>query len=72
MMRVKIENLSVNVKISDLISTAAAAAGALILNSEANFHFLLDEQKMQERFTYSRTQTPTFKSTPACASATSA
>ena len=49
MMRVKIEILSVNVQISDLISTAADAAGALILNSEANFHFLLDDQKMQER-----------------------
>ena len=49
MMRVKIENLSVNVQISDLISTAADAAGALILNSEANFHFFLAEQKMHER-----------------------
>jgi hypothetical protein len=37
MMRVKIENLSVNVQISDLISSAADAAGALILKSEANF-----------------------------------
>ena len=32
MMRVKTESLSVNVSISDLISTAADAAGALILN----------------------------------------
>ncbi len=49
MMRVKTENLSVNVSISDLISTAADAAGALVLNSEANFHFFLAEQKMHER-----------------------
>ena len=49
MMRVKTDSLSVNVSISDLISTAADAAGALILNSEANFHFFLAEQKMHER-----------------------
>ncbi len=49
MMRVKTESLSVNVSISDLISTAADAAGALVLNSEANFHFFLAEQKMHER-----------------------
>jgi hypothetical protein len=49
MMRVKTEQLSVNVSISDLISTAADAAGALVLNSEANFHFFLAEQKMHER-----------------------
>ena len=48
-MRVKTDSLSVNVSISDLISTAADAAGALILNSEANFHFFLAEQKMHER-----------------------
>lgn len=48
-MRVKTENLSANVSISDLISTAADAAGALVLNSEANFHFFLAEQKMHER-----------------------
>ncbi len=48
-MRVKTESLSVNVSISDLISTAADAAGALVLNSEANFHFFLAEQKMHER-----------------------
>ena len=49
MMRVKTESLSANVSISDLISTAADAAGALVLNSEANFHFFLAEQKMHER-----------------------
>ena len=49
MLRVKTESLIVNVSIYDLISTAADAAGALILNSEANFHFFLAEQKMHER-----------------------
>ena len=48
MMRVKTDSLSVNVSISDLISTAADAAGALILNSEANFHFFMADQKMQK------------------------
>ena len=49
MMKVKTDRLSVNVSISDLISTAADAAGALILNSEANCQFFVAEQKWHKR-----------------------
>jgi hypothetical protein len=49
MMKVKTDRLSVNVSISDLISTAADAAGALILNSEANCQFLSAERIWHKR-----------------------
>jgi hypothetical protein len=48
MMRVKTENLSANVSISDLISTATCAIDVL-LDTEANFHLFLAEQTMHEK-----------------------
>ena len=47
-MRVETGNLSVKVSISDLISTATRATDVL-LDTEANFHLFLAEQKMHER-----------------------
>jgi len=47
-MRLNIKALSVKVPVSDLIFTAVAAAGTLIMNSEANLKLVLANQKGQE------------------------
>ena len=47
-MRLNIKALSVKVPVSDLIFTAVAAAGTLIMNSEANLKLVLVKQKGQD------------------------